>query len=733
MKPQSIFNISLIYLIIAILWLVFSHLLVGEIKPLLIISDIVFVIITYSFILIMDRRSRNFLQAKSKIERQLQIVLDTSKSGMWEVDLEKNELYCSPGMYTMIGYKPVNDNEAFWLFRELIHPDDIKKLDEDANLIINNPELDSFYSQFRLKDIHGNWLHIVSRGRPVKRDESGKLVKIIGTHTDITARKKAEIALKNSKDYYRRLFDTSPIPLYIQNFYEAGKFIESLREKGVKDLKEYFKNNPEEIGKIAKKVTITRANQAALRLYNAKSIEDCLCNLAEVLIIDDMGHFVDQIISFSNGKNFWEGEARNHTFDGKIIEVIIHKNIFERKNGIISRVFVSLTDITELKKAQRKKEKLEAQLYQSQKMEAMGTLAGGIAHDFNNILMGIMGRISLLKANEKLDDYIKKNLNEMESYVNSAADLSRKFLDFAKGGEFDKKPLDINKLIQDTSYMFGRTKKEITIEAGYQKNIWAVSADRSQIEQVLINLYLNAWQAMPAGGRLTIETKNVILGDEYEKALSISPGKYVKISVTDTGIGMDKETQGRIFDPFFTTKPKGKGTGLGLTSAYGIIDKHKGRITVYSEPEKGTTFNIYLPASKDDIIAYDEFKEEICCGTGTILLVDDEKMIRDVGQQILEALGYVALTASGGQEAVEIYNKKGDKIDLVILDMIMPDMNGPTTFDFLKEINPEVKVLISSGYSVNGSTDEMMQKGCKGFIQKPFTMEQLSGKLKDIL
>ncbi len=281
--------------------------------------------------------------------------------------------------------------------------------------------------------------------------------------------------------------------------------------------------------------------------------------------------------------------------------------------------------------------------------------------------------------------------------------------------------------------MFGRTKKEITIEAGYQKNIWAVSADRSQIEQVLINLYLNAWQAMPAGGRLTIETKNVILGDEYEKALSISPGKYVKISVTDTGIGMDKETQGRIFDPFFTTKPKGKGTGLGLTSAYGIIDKHKGRITVYSEPEKGTTFNIYLPASKDDIIAYDEFKEEICCGTGTILLVDDEKMIRDVGQQILEALGYVALTASGGQEAVEIYNKKGDKIDLVILDMIMPDMNGPTTFDFLKEINPEVKVLISSGYSVNGSTDEMMQKGCKGFIQKPFTMEQLSGKLKDIL
>ncbi len=733
MNRKNILNIPLIYTIIAILWFVVSHsVLAGDINFPLIISDIIFIVITYIVISTLGKQSYNFLQEKNKIERQLQIVLDTTKSGMWEVDVEKNELHCSPGMFTMIGYEPVNDKEAFWLFRSLVHPDDVKKLDEDANLVINNPEFDRFYSRFRLKDINGNWLHIVSRGRCIKRDKSGKLIKIIGTHTNITAQKKAEMALKKSEDYYRRLFDTSPIPLYVQDFYEAGKFIKSLRERGVKDLKQYFKNNPEEIIKIAKMVTVTRTNLAAVKLYNANSIDDLLCSLDKVLVIDDMGHFVDQIISFSMGNNFWEGEARNYTSDGKIIEVIIRKNIFELKDSIISKVFVSLTDITELKKAQRKKEKLEAQLYQSQKMEAMGTLAGGVAHDFNNMLMGIMGRISLLKTYENLDDYIKENLDEMESYVNSAADLSHKLLDFAKGGESDKKPLDPNKLIRDTSYMFGRTKKEIIIETRYQKNIWPVLADRSQIEQVLINLYLNAWQAMPDGGKLIIETRNVILGDEYEKALSILSGNYVKISVTDTGTGMDKDTQRRIFDPFFTTKPKGKGTGLGLTSVYGIIEKHKGRITVYSEPGKGTAFNIYLPASEGDIINYDERRERICRGSGTILLVDDEDMIRDVGRQILEALGYMALTASSGKEAIKIYKEKKYEIDVVVLDMIMPDMNGSKTFDSLKQINPEIKVLISSGYSIDCSADEMIKKGCKGFIRKPFTMEQLSVKLKDV-
>ena len=281
--------------------------------------------------------------------------------------------------------------------------------------------------------------------------------------------------------------------------------------------------------------------------------------------------------------------------------------------------------------------------------------------------------------------------------------------------------------------MFGRTKKEITIYTRYQEGIWAVEVDQGQIEQVLLNLYLNACHAMPGGGELHLETKNITLEKRYGKAFDLNPGRYVKISIADTGVGMDKKTRDRIFDPFFTTKEMGRGTGLGLASAYGTIKNHGGIIDVLSEKGEGTTFNIYLPASEKELPEEKRPREDILKGKETVLLVDDEEIVRGISGQMLEKLNYETILAGSGKEALEIYRKNKDKIDMIILDMIMPDMGGGETYDSLKEINPNVKVLLSSGYSIDGQAQEILDRGCNGFIQKPFGMKQLSQEIRAVL
>ncbi|OPY79323.1 MAG: Blue-light-activated protein [Syntrophorhabdus sp. PtaU1.Bin153] len=387
---------------------------------------------------------------------------------------------------------------------------------------------------------------------------------------------------------------------------------------------------------------------------------------------------------------------------------------------------VFLRDVTE-------KKLMEAELIQAQKMEAIGTLAGGIAHDFNNLLMGVIGYTSLilLERDEADPDYEK--LKNIEKLVQSGADLTKQLLGFARGGKYEVKPTDLNNLIQKSSEMFGRTRQEITIHRKYEKDLHPADVDRGQIEQVLLNLYVNAWQAMPGGGDLYLETKNVILDTAHTKLHSLMPGPYVKISVTDTGTGMDQATQQRIFDPFFTTKEMGRGTGLGLASAYGIIKNHGGMINVESEPGRGSTFSIYLPASHGQVQVEKVQRVEIVRSTDTVLLVDDQEMILGVGGEMLKALGYEVFTAQGGEEALAIYREKGDRIDVVILDMIMPRMSGGETYDRLKAVNPDVTVILSSGYSIDGQATEIMARGCNGFIQKPFNIRDLSEKIREVL
>ena len=379
------------------------------------------------------------------------------------------------------------------------------------------------------------------------------------------------------------------------------------------------------------------------------------------------------------------------------------------------------------------RQRLYAQLQNAERMESLGTLAGGIAHDFNNLLMGIQGRSSLISMDMEDSHPVLEHLHAIEDYILSATHLTKQLLGFARGGKYEVKPTDINELVLKSANMFGRTKKEIIIETQFHNANIVVEADRRQIEQVLLNLYVNAWQAMPEGGTLRLETKHVVLGNKDCRPHQIEPGRYAHLSVTDTGIGMDQKTLQHIYDPFFTTKEKSRGTGLGLASAYGIIKNHAGIIHADSNVDHGTTFNLYLPISEKLVVKEASSEKNICNGSETILIVDDEDMIIDVGQALLKRMGYQVITAKSGEEALEVVHRIGPSIDLVILDMIMPGMDGGRTFDGIRETCPEIPIMLASGYAINGQAQKIMNRGCNGFIQKPFSVSELSQKVRQIL
>ncbi len=392
-------------------------------------------------------------------------------------------------------------------------------------------------------------------------------------------------------------------------------------------------------------------------------------------------------------------------------------------------------DITERLAAEREKKALEKRIQQVQRLESIGKLAGGVAHDFNNLMMGIQGNVSLMLLETDPRHAHYEKLKSIEATVKTGADLTGQLLGFARGGKYMSRPVNLNETVQRTLKLFGRTRKEVRIIEKYQQGLWTVIADPSQIEQVLLNILINAWQAMPDGGYIYIETGNTVLEQSLLNTFDITPGRFVKVSISDTGVGMDESVQEKIFEPFFTTKEMGRGTGLGLASSYGVIKNHGGAIDFSSRPGKGTSFYVFLPAVDDAVERHTPpaAPEKIAGGAETILLVDDEEMILKANAPLLRKLGYTVLTATGGEEAVDLYRRMATRIDLVVLDMIMPGMGGREVFERLKAHNPEARVLLCSGYSLSGQAETIMARGCAGFIQKPFDVEALSRELRRIL
>jgi len=422
----------------------------------------------------------------------------------------------------------------------------------------------------------------------------------------------------------------------------------------------------------------------------------------------------------------WKGRFINKKKDGSHYETEATISPVRNAAGEITNYVSVQRDVTHEIQLQR-------QLRQAQKMEAIGTLAGGIAHDFNNLLMGIQGNLSLSLLEIDAASALYENLKKVEQYVLDGVALTKQLLGFARGGKYEVRLTDVNHLMQEQSLLFSRANKHISFEFNYAPNLWRVEADQGQLEQVILNLYMNALQAMPGGGTLEVQTANINIDKEQYRPYRVRAGRYIKITITDTGVGMDEETQRRIFDPFFSTREKGRGTGLGLASVYGIVKNHEGFIDVSSRQGRGARFEVCIPASQKEAAPQNQPAKSTTRSIETVLLVDDEAMIIDVGARMLAKLGYEVKTARNGAEAVEIFKAHQDEIDLVLLDMVMPKVGGGEAFDRLRKINPDLKVILCSGYSIDGQASEILNRGCNAFIQKPFNLKTLSQNIQTVM
>jgi two-component system, cell cycle sensor histidine kinase and response regulator CckA len=519
-----------------------------------------------------------------------------------------------------------------------------------------------------------------------------------GLLEEIKIREESEKALRESEEKYRDLFEKSSDHLYLHDL-EGNLISTNLAFKS-------------ECG----------YNEEYLHLKNIRD-----------LIPDRYKDKFDEYLKRVIEKGYDEDIMMLLTKDGKQL-IVEYKNTLIRDSlGNPVAVRGSGRDVTERLKIEEQKQRLEMQIMRMQRMEAIGTLAGGIAHNFNNLLMGILGNASIASLETDPDHQIQRNLENVKTLVQSGSRLTRQLLEYSKGGGCEVEPIALNDLVKNISETFGETRKDIHIHHSFEDGNCPVDADQGQLEQVLLNLFINAGEAMLEGGDLFLSTK-IISGNEItDKPFRPKSGQYVRLMVRDTGIGIDDNALEHIFEPFFTTKGLVGGTGLGLSSVYGIIKAHSGYIEVHSKKGAGTTFIIYLPASTRTMITETPGAAEIVFGNETILLVDDEKIILETSERLLCYLGYSVLKAGSGEEAINIYNANRDRIDIVILDLVMPGMGGNAVFEALMKINPDVRIMISSGYSVDGQAREIMGRGGRGFIQKPFDIKELSAKIRNIL
>ncbi|WP_051822594.1 PAS domain-containing hybrid sensor histidine kinase/response regulator [Desulfonatronum thiodismutans] len=402
------------------------------------------------------------------------------------------------------------------------------------------------------------------------------------------------------------------------------------------------------------------------------------------------------------------------------------------------RMIGAIRDITEQKKMEQEQEKLQVQLLQAQKMEAVGILTGGVAHNFNNILQTMSGTIELMRPSVPRDHPDIGRLRTLAKSVDRGAYLVRQLLQFSRKAETHKEWMDMNQEVAHVVALLEHViPRMISVEVRLVEDIWTVNADRVQVEQVLLNLANNAVDAMSDGGRLTIATQNVMIDESHALGLpGVQPGPHVLLTITDTGCGMDKETLEHVFDPFFTTKCVGKGSGLGLATTFEIISGHGGHVACSSEPGLGTTFKIYLSAAPDREAVQDE-PEQVAPvfpeGDETIMVVDDEPDIRELTKESLESLGYAVIAVKNGEDALVVYAEKKNTVRLVILDLGMPGMGGRRCLRELRRIDPEVKVLVASGYHEVGLVDEVLKNGAAGFIHKPYQLRDLAIRVRDVL
>ncbi|MGO9568072.1 MAG: PAS domain S-box protein [Desulfomonilaceae bacterium] len=643
---------------------------------------------------------RRTQEALRESEAKYRSLFDNAPVGIFQTSSKGQARYVNPYMAKLVGAE--SPEEAVTHFTQLSQQlyVDPHRRDEFIKLLMEEGKVTDF--EYEAVRIDGTHRCFTMNARASEHLSDGSFL-IDGFTSDITERKQAEEALRQSEERYRAIFNNAAAGISLTD--REGRFL--------------------------------AVNSTSARIYGYTQEELLGLTFYDLTHPEDVDPSRRELLPLQQGqKDSYRLEKRYVRKDGKVIWAELSVSALCDARGEYAATLAVVVDITERKKSEQERESLQRQLLQAQKMEAIGTLAGGIAHDFNNLLQVILGYAEILLMKKESKDPDRKKMEVIQHAARDGADLVARILTFSRKGESRARPMDLNDEIRRVEKLLRRTlPKMIQIDLLLADDLRIIEADPAQIEQVILNLGVNAQHALPEGGRLTIQTSNVSLSDEWVNThLDAKPGEYVLLTISDTGMGIPPEVLDRIFEPFFTTKANGEGTGLGLAMVHGIVAQHGGYIRCYSELGMGTSFKIYFPASSTELLSDLAVTGEMpAFGSETVLLVDDDDRVREITRQIIEMGGYKVLVARSGEEALVKCRGRKDEISLVILDLIMPGIGGKECLRELRQIQPKLKVLVASGFSDAASVQESIEMGANGFIYKPFNSKELLRQVRRVL
>ncbi len=626
-------------------------------------------------------------------EERLRLAMEATQDGLWDWNVQTGEVYWSPRSYTMLGYAPDEFPMSIEKWHKLVHPEDRERAWPKVQRKLQG-EGGSFEIEFRYATKQNSWRWIIGRGKPVEWDSQGQVLRVVGTHVDITERKAAEQAVAQSEERLRTIFETIADPVVVYDGQGRPKYLNPAFTQVFGWTHEELKEGP-----------IPFVPEDQMELTRAK--------IKEVYAIECPVRF----------------ETRRLTRDGRTLDIAISAAAKKDEKGNYSELVVNLTDITERKR-------IAQQLQQSQKLEAIGTLTGGIAHDFNNILSIIIGNAEIALDDIQSWHPVYNHLEEIKLASLRAKDVVRQLLSFSRKSEQRKKPLHLQDLIEESLHLMRATiPATIEIRSDTAADLRTIEADPTQIHQIIINLCTNASHAMEKnGGVLDVRLSNVRL-DEAAATLhhSLPPGDYVQLRVSDTGCGIDPKIKDRVFDPYFTTKESGKGSGIGLSVVHGIVRDHSGAIDIESKVGAGTTVKVFFPAIEARPAKEPAASRHLLVGNESILFVDDERSLAMMVKTALERLGYRVETATDPLEALALIQSKPDRIDLLITDMTMPKMTGAQLIAQALRLRPELATILCTGYSEKINPQRAKALGIDFFLEKPFRQNDLSEAVRKVM
>jgi two-component system cell cycle sensor histidine kinase/response regulator CckA len=635
------------------------------------------------------KKAENALRQSEERFRQIAESIDEV---FWICDLDRKAfVYLSPAFDRIFGYPRELFYDGRKPVRETVHPDDREKFISMFAVMKSGQPLDY---EHRIIRPDNSMRHLWIRGFPVP-DETGQIKRYAGVTQDVTAWRSAQEELKQSREYLNQIINCIADPIFVKD--DQHRFLL------INDAFCAF-------CKIPKEELLGKTDSDLL----PKHVADSIWEMEEVV--------------YQTGK---ESETEDNLADGRGDNhvVMVKKALLTDKKGGKQIVGV-IRDITEHKR-------LEAQFMQSQKMEAVGVLAGGIAHDFNNLISVIKGYTEILMENLPADDRNRPDLEQIEKASQRAIALTTQLLAFSRKQRLKPEVLNLNTAVIEMSTMLRRLiGEDIELVTIAEPDLGLISADPGQIQQIIMNIAANARDAMPHGGRFTIETSNATVDEDYAREHpNLNPGPYVMMAISDNGSGMDAATQARIFEPFFTTKGKGKGTGLGLSTVYGIVKQSNGFVWVYSELGKGTTFKIYFPQLEEGRATQpaEGQPEAATAGGETVLIAEDESSVRALAARVLREQGYTVLEAPDGMEALRVARERSGEIDLVLTDVVMPRISGTELVSQIEAMKPGVKALYLSGYTDGAVVHHGLLDSKVAFLQKPFTVENLARKVREVI